>query len=65
MRATPLIERGPVEPAAAVTLADSEWTYLEAQFEIDKHSDWPEERAPVTRHLDSRVIAVEPAELAR
>jgi hypothetical protein len=48
VRGTSLIERGPVEPAAAVTLADYEWAYLEAQFGIDKHSDRTEERGPVS-----------------
>jgi hypothetical protein len=47
VRGTSLIECGPVEPAATVTLADSECAYLEAQFGIDKHSDWTEERGPV------------------
>jgi hypothetical protein len=30
------------------TLADSEWTYLDEQFLIDKHSDWTNSRGLVT-----------------
>jgi hypothetical protein len=37
-----------VEPAAALTLDDAQWTYFEAQFEIDKHSDWTKQRGPVS-----------------
>jgi hypothetical protein len=47
MRGTSLIERGPVEAAETLTLDAAEWDYLEAQFQIDKHLDWTEERGPV------------------